>query len=57
MNDQPKEICQNAGVEFLDYRNHLNAKANVSNSKLHLNKKVSAKLSSLFLNYILESYK
>ena len=52
-----KEICQNAGTDFLDYCNHPHAKKNLNNSKLHLNEKRSAKLSRLFLNYFIDSYK
>ena len=43
VNDQPKETCRNTDIDFLNYRHHLNAKKQLSNSKLHLNEKESAK--------------
>ena len=57
VNYQLKEMCQNEGIDFLDYHNHPNAKKNLNNSKLHLNEKGSAKLSGLFLNYFIDSHK
>ena len=53
---QLNEMCQEAGIDFLDYRNHLHLKKRLNSSKFHRKKNGSAKLSSFFVNYILEKH-
>ena len=56
MSVQLNEMCQEAGIDFLDYRNHLHLKKRLNSSKFHRKKNGSAKLSSFFVNYILEKH-
>ena len=55
-NVQLNEMCQDAGIDFLDYRNHLHLKRHLNSSKFHRKENGSAKLSCLFFNYVLEKH-
>ena len=46
VNVQLNEMCQDAGIDFLDYRNHLHLKKDLNSSKFHQKENGLAKLSS-----------